>query len=431
MKKIDIDVHHITRLEGHGNIKVRVRDGRIKELKLEIVESPRFFESMLAGRYIDEVPHITARICGICALGHTTAAVRAAEKTLGWTPPEEVTLLRRLLLDGETIQSHILHVYFLAAPDFFGVGSVIPLATSHPEVVKRALRLKKAGNRMCEILAGRKIHPVSMAVGGFTYWPSKKDLLEVKGILEECRPDLDATVDLIAGVEIPELESPTEYVALRSDGGRYEFVEGMVTSSAGEAVDEDRYLELITERTVPHSSARHVATKRGEYAVGALSRYKINHDRLKPWAAAGAEKIGLSPDTTNPFDNNLAQVVECLQCVDQAVETVDRLLDTGNPPRFAPLERRAGSGTAAVEVPRGILFHHYETDDRGVVVRANCIIPTNQNQANIERDLHRLIPALIERGGDEDRIRLGCEMLVRAYDPCISCAAHFLEVELV
>lgn len=431
MKKLDVNVHHITRLEGHGNIKVRVRDGIIEELELEIVESPRFFESMLRGRYLDEVPHITARICGICALGHTTAAVRAAENAVGWTPPDEVMWLRRLLLDGETIQSHVLHVYFLAAPDFLGVGSVIPLASTHPDLVKRALRLKKAGNRVCEILAGRKIHPVSMAVGGFTYWPTKPDLLKVRALLEEAKGDLDATVDLFAGIPMPLLESPTEHVALRSEGDRYEFVQGMVTSTSGDAVAEADYLDLITETTVGHSSARHVHTRRGNYAVGALSRYKINHDRLSPWAAAAARKLGLGPGTRNPFHNNAAQIVESLQCVDEGLEMVEKLLRVKNAPVRKPPARKAGSGTAAVEVPRGILFHHYECDGEGVITNADCVIPTGQNQANIERDLERFVPVMMAEGRDEEGIRHGCEMLVRAYDPCISCAAHFLEVELV
>jgi coenzyme F420-reducing hydrogenase alpha subunit len=430
MKKLEVNVHHLTRVEGHGNIKVRASNGKIEELKLEIVESPRFFESMLVGRYIDEVPHITARICGICALGHTTAAVRAAENALSWKAPDEVMWLRRLLMDGETLQSHILHVYFLVAPDFFNVGSVIPLASTHPDVVKRALRLKKVANEMCDLLVGRKIHPVSMAVGGFTYWPTKKDLSRVKELLEGARVDLDETVKLFAGIAPPALESPTEYVALRSEGDRYEFVHGRVASSTGESVEEKDYAKLIAERTVGHSSARHVATKRGCYAVGALARYMLNHDRLTPWAADAAKKLGLTPKATNPFHNNTAQIVECLQCVDEGIEMIDRLMKVKNPPVFAPLKKKAGSGAAAVEVPRGILFHHYETNDDGVVVRANCIIPTGQNQANIEMDLHRFVPALMQGGKNQDEITHACEMLVRAYDPCISCSVHFLEVEI-
>ncbi|MFH1679356.1 MAG: Ni/Fe hydrogenase subunit alpha [Candidatus Eisenbacteria bacterium] len=431
MKKLEVNVHHLTRVEGHGNIKVRAADGKIEELKLEIVESPRFFESMLVGRYIDEVPHITARICGICALGHTTASVRAAENALGWEAPEEVMWLRRLLMDGETLQSHILHVCFLVAPDFFNVGSVIPLASTHPEVVKMALRLKKAANEMCDILVGRKIHPVSMAPGGFTYWPTRKDLRRVKELLEGARPDLDETVRLFAGLEPPALDSPAEYVGLRSEGDRYEFVQGRVTSTTGESVEEGDYLKFLTERTVDHSTARHAATKRGNYAVGALARYKLNHDRLTPWAADAAKKLRLAPKTTNPFDNNAAQVVESLQAVDEGIEMLDRLFKVKNPPVFKPLGKRAGKGVAAVEVPRGILFHQYETNDEGVVVNANCVIPTAQNQANIEMDLHRFVPALLAKGKNQDEITRACEMLVRAYDPCISCSVHFLEVEVV
>jgi coenzyme F420-reducing hydrogenase alpha subunit len=431
VKRIEVDVHHVTRVEGHGNIKIRVADGKIEELKLEIVESPRFFESMLVGRYVDEVPHITSRICGICALGHTTAAVRAAENALSWKAPEEVMWLRRLLMDGETIASHILHLYFLVAPDFFGVGSVIPLASSHPEVVKRALRLKKSAYDMCDLLVGRKIHPVSLAVGGFTSWPSRKNLLLAKAALESAKPDLEETLKLFAGIVPPSLESPTEYVGLRSDGDRYEFVEGRVTSTSGESVDEIDYAKLITEKTVGHSSARHVSTKRGPYAVGALARFKLNHDRLTPWAAGAVRALGLSPDTANPFHNNTAQLVECLQCVDEGLDLVDRLLLVKTPPVFSPVKKKAGRGAAAVEVPRGILFHEYETDAEGVIVRANCVIPTGQNQANIESDLHRFVPVLHKAGKSADEIRLASEMLVRAYDPCISCAVHFLEVDLV
>ncbi len=431
MKKLEVDVHHLTRVEGHGNIKIRVADGVIEELKLEIVESPRFFESMLVGRYVDEVPHITSRICGICAVGHTTAACRAAEKALGFDPPPEVGALRRLLLDAEFIQSHILHGCFLALPDFFGVPSVLALAETMPDVVKTALRLKRLGNTICETLVGRHVHPVSMAVGGFTRWPSRDDFLHVKTMIEEAADDLEETVRLFEAIETPSFDSPAERIALRSEGERYELLEGVVTSSAGDSVAEDRFDRIIRETTLPHSTARHAHTERGSFAVGALSRYAVNHDRLLPEAALAAERLGLSPDTTNPFHNNEAQVVEAVQCAGEAVRLCDELAAARPPGRFKAVARRAGRGTAAVEVPRGTLYHGYELDGAGRIVGANCVIPTGQNQANIERDLHRLVGVLLERGEGDDAVRLGCEMLVRAYDPCISCSTHFLEVEFV
>lgn len=429
MKKIEVDVHHLTRVEGHGNIKVKVSDGTIEELRLEIVESPRFFESMLVGRYVDEVPHITSRICGICAVGHTTAACRAAEKALGYTPPEEVNAFRRLMLCAEFIQSHILHVCFLVAPDFFGVGSVIPLAESHPEVVKRALRLKKLGNGICEILAGRHVHPVTMAVGGFTRWPSPDDFRRVKGMLEESREDMEETVRLFETLEMPALDRPTEYVAVRGESGRYELLEGTVTSSAGETVGEEDYLDLIEERTVAHSSARHVFTPRGTFAVGALARFEINGDRLRPEAKGAAGRLGLAPGLGNPFHNNTAQIVESVHCLEEGIALCDELLRVKKGPDFRSPTHRAGRGTAAVEVPRGTLFHHYETDDSGRIERADCVIPTGQNQANIEADLRDLVSDRVGQGKSEEEIRQSCEMLVRAYDPCISCSAHFLEVD--
>lgn len=431
MKKLEVDVHHITRVEGHGNIKVRMNDGVIDELKLEIVESPRFFESMLIGRFVDEVPHITSRICGICAVGHTTAACRAGEKALGFTPPEEVNALRRLMLDAEFIQSHILHEYFLVAPDFFGVGSVIPLAEKEPDVVRRALRLKKLGNTICEILAGRHVHPVAMAVGGFTRWPAPSDFRKVKSMLEESRADMEETVRLFEKFEMPPLQRPTEYIALRSESDRYELLEGTVTSSEGESVHEEAYLDLISESSVEHSSARHVRTARGTFAVGALARYMVNHDRLSAEAKRAAHRLALSPETVNPFHNNAAQIVESVHCVDEGIALCDELLRVKNPPVFRPVPGRAGSGTAAVEVPRGTLYHHYRTDRMGRIEGADCIIPTGQNQANIEEDLHQLVSDLAAEKKSEDEIRQGCEMLVRAYDPCISCSAHFLEVEFV
>jgi sulfhydrogenase subunit alpha len=430
MKKLEIDVHHITRVEGHGNLKVRASDGHIEELQLEIVESPRFFESMLMGRFADEAPSITSRICGICAVGHASAACRAAEKALGFAPPPEVSALRKVLLDLEFLQSHVLHLYFLVAPDLFGQGSVIPLAESHPDVVLRALRLKKLANRASEILVGRKVHPVAMAVGGFTRWPAKAELAQVQQMLEGGRADVEATLDLFAALPSPDLIQPAEAVALRGETG-YALLEGRLTSSAGVAYDEEHYPRLIHEYTVAHSSARHVRTDRGPLRVGALARATINRDRLLPAAAKAAARLGLPLQSQNPFHNNTAQVVECVQCLEEAITLLDGLLDLHSPPVYVRPAPAAGVGIAAVEVPRGTLYHHYETDAAGRIVKANCIIPTGQNQAAIEQDLRTYVGTLVTAGRVQDEIRAQCEMLVRAYDPCISCAAHFLEVELV
>lgn len=428
MKKWDIDVHHLTRVEGHGNIKVNYRDGTVEEVKLEIVESPRFFEVMLRGRHYTEAPAITSRICGICAVGHTTASLRAVEAALGLAPSEQTVLLRRLILHAELIQSHVLHYYLLVAPDFFGVGSVIPLAKTHPDVVKRALRLKKLGNDICERLVGRHVHPISMCVDGFTRTPTAADVRAVRERLLGAEGDLTETVELFAGLEMPPLHRPTEYVALRAQDG-FALYDGVITSSHGDTTAVPQYRDKIVERVVEHSSAKHVSGNDGPIAVGALSRLNINFDRLHPRALAVAERLGFSPPGTNPFLNNVAQVIESVHCWAESIEICDTLLDRGIEPAPPVHAASAGRGVGATEVPRGTLYHEYELDADGIITDANCIIPTGQNLANIEADIVAYVPQIC--GESKDDVTKHLEMLVRAYDPCISCSTHFLEVTFV
>lgn len=428
MKQWDIDVHHLTRVEGHGNVKVRLADGRVEEVRLEIVESPRFFEMMLRGRHYTEAPTITSRICGICAVGHTTASLRACEAALGVTPSEQTVLLRRLILHAEIIQSHVLHYYLLVAPDFFGVSSVIPLAESHPDVVKRALRLKRLGNNVCETLVGRHVHPISMCVDGFMRTPTADQVRQVRDMLGAAEADVEATVDLFAGIAMPPFQRPTEYVALRAADG-FALYDGEITSTAGGTTPIPRYRDKIVERVVPYSSGKHVTGNHGPMAVGALARLNVNFDRLHPRARAAADRLGFAPPGTNPFLNNVAQVIETVHCWAEALELCDALLERGIDPTPPRHEAAAGRGVGATEVPRGTLYHEYELDADGLIVDANCIIPTGQNLANIETDMAAYVPTLAGRSTDE--ITKHLEMLVRAYDPCISCSSHFLEVEFV
>ncbi|MDH4128170.1 MAG: nickel-dependent hydrogenase large subunit, partial [Spirochaetota bacterium] len=267
MKKLDINVHHLTRVEGHGNIVVNYEKGVVEDFKLEIVESPRFFEVMLKGRHISEAPNITARICGICAVGHTTASLRACESALDIQPSMQTINLRKVILHAEFIQSHVLHVYFLALPDFLNVGSVIPLAETHPEEVKRALRLKKLANDICEVLVGRKIHPISMQINGFSKIPSKDDFLKVKQMLLNSEEDINKMAELFGTIKMPDFHQETENIALT--GEDYSLYDGLITSSLGMKVEPKDYLKLINERVVKHSSAKHVKGLGYTYMVGA------------------------------------------------------------------------------------------------------------------------------------------------------------------
>lgn len=432
MTDVTIDVRHVTRVEGHGNIAINVQDGEITRLELAIVESPRFFESFLRGRMYYEVPHITCRICGICSVGHTTASVKAVEAAMGITPSEQTVLLRKLILYGEELQSHFLHLYFLAVPDYLGVGSVIPLARTNPDVVKRALRMKKLANDICGAVGGRHIHPIAIHVGGITHLPRDEELTSLKRRLEECRTDLAETVSLFATLKPPDLRRDTEYMALKDAGGEYAFYDGDIVSTRDPTpTPVARYRERVIESVVRHSAAKHCRSPQSEaYAVGALARFNNNHEQLHPRAKEAAVALGLSAPCDNPFHNNTAQLVESVHCVEASIELIDELLRRGlhleplvKPQRFGEI------GAGAAEVPRGVLFHEFGIDRQGRVESANLIIPTGQNLANIEADMRAMVPMLLKSDLSKGEMKLQLEMLVRAYDPCISCATHLLDIE--
>lgn len=422
-----IEVHHVTRVEGHGNIFVEVADGVMKECRLDIVETPRFFEAMLRGRPYLEASHITSRICGICATGHATASLRASEKALGVELSEQTRLLRKLTFHGEILDSHILHVYMLVAPDFLGVGSVIPLATSNPEIVLRALRMKKLSGDICAAVAGRHTHPIAMTVGGFTHFPTPAELKALRQRLVDCRADVDATVELAAQLAWPQFERDTEYISLH-DADEYAFIDGEIVSSDGPRLPAERYREVTNEYLVPHSSAKHTQFTRSSYMVGALARFNNNFAQLHPRAQEAAARLGMQPKVTNPYLNTAAQVVEIVHCVEDAIQVIDRLLALGvKPEKPAPVTLKDCEGVGVCEVPRGMLIHHYWINADGSLSGANCIIPTNQNLANLEADMKALVPGILDKS--QEAMQRDLEMLVRAYDPCISCSVHVLKLD--
>ncbi len=435
-KNIRINVEYLTRVEGHGHIVVNVREGKLESCSLDIVEAPRFFEGMLRGRSVFEAQHITSRICGICSCGHTLASIQAAEDALGITPSPQTVKLRKLLLHYELLDSHILHIYLLVAPDLLGVKSFVPLVETHNKVVRRALRMKKTCNELCDILVGRHVHPISAIVGGFTKLPRPRDLDAMLEKLVSMRPDMQATSELAAALRFPEFQRETEYVSLVSDDGEYPLLMGDLGSTDGKRLPKSEYRGMTNEFIVPHSSAKFTRLSRDSYAVGALARLNLNFDKLHPKAKEVAAAIGLKPICANPYLNTAAQLVECVHCLEEAIAIVEGFqrdgIDYGEEITVGLNEHgqipvRAGSGVGAVEVPRGILYHHYEVDERGIIRNANCIIPTNQNLNNIEHDMEKLVPEILNKS--EEEITLALEMLVRSYDPCISCSTHMVEVK--
>lgn len=420
---LSVDVHHLTRVEGHGNIKVRVTNGQLTEARWDIVETPRFFEVMLKGKHYTAAGILTARICGICSIAHCLASVRATENAFGIAIPEAAVKLRLLAKHGETLQSHLLHLFFLAAPDFLGLSSAIPLQELKPDVFALAARLKGLANRICDVVAGRTTHPVSIQVGGMARMPDKHLLLELKSQLERAIDDLSATVELFGTLEIPDFVRETEFVSLKGERD-YAFIGGRLLSTDGAEHAESDYRAMTNEYVTENNTSKWAKLSRESLAVGALARLNNNYHRLHPKARAAAVQFGLAPVCHNPFMNNVAQLVECVHAVYDSIRIIDELVDGGPDVTMVEVTPQAGQGVGAVEAPRGILYHDYEYDDQGRIVRANCVIPTTQNNANIHYDLQALVKQFAVDGMTDERLELLCSMLVRAYDPCISCSVH-------
>ena len=437
-KSLSLNVELLTRVEGHGHIVVDVDSGTVRTAQLQIVEAPRFFEAMLEGRSIFEAQHITSRICGICACGHSLASIQAAEDAIGLVPSEQTRRLRQLLLHLELLDSHLLHIYLLVIPDLLGAKSFMGLMPEHEDAVRRALRMKKICNEICTLLVGRHVHPISCVVGGFTKLPDSFQLERIRTLLQQLQDDLEPTAALIADLDFPCFTRATEYVALVNDGPDYPLLTGEIGSTDGVRSDIRQYRDIISEFIVAHSSAKHARLSRESYAVGALARFNLNAAQLHPAARTMATRMGLSAPCHNPYLNTVAQLVECAHCTADALQLVEQLLDSGVDQsqavtvginESASLPVQAGNGVGAVEVPRGLLFHNYEIDQHGIIRQANCVIPTAQNLHNIEQDMQQLVPQILEHS--EEEITRDLEMLVRAYDPCISCSTHLLKVEFV
>ncbi len=429
-----VDVEYLTRVEGHGNIKVNVEDGSIEKCEWQVIESPRFFESMVVDRSWTELHHITSRICGICSMAHQFASLKATESALGIEVSEQDKLLRRLAFNGEQVQSHILHVGYLALPDLVSKGSVIPVASSHPDEVKTVIKLHRLGNEISKAIGGRDTHQQRLIPGGFSKIPSEEELEEIKEKLENSFDDFDAVVEFLTDLagNLPDFERETEFISLTSEE-EYAFYDGILESSDVGTKEVEDYKDYTNEYIVPQSTAKYTKNNRESYFVGALARLNNNYDQLHPRAKEVAEKFDLKPMSHNPFMNNVAQIVESVHCFEDSIEIIDELLDRGleSQPEYKKPEAdlSAGRGVGVVEAPRGLLIHDYTYDDEGVCTKANCIIPTNQNHGNIQQDFEKMVPEILDK--PEDEMKLDLEMLVRAYDPCISCSAHYLDVEFV
>ena len=419
-----VQVNYLARVEGEGGLYVKIRDNAVQDVQLRIFEPPRFFEAFLRGRAFTEAPDLTARICGICPVAYQMSACHALEDAAGVQVGGAIRELRRLLYCGEWIESHTLHIYMLHAPDFLGYPDAIALAKDYPEVVQRGLQLKKVGNALMALLGGREIHPINVRVGGFYRVPTRQDLAPLAERLLWARDAALATVRLVAGFSFPDFTGDYEFVALRHPT-EYALNEGRLVSNRGLDIPVSAYEDHFVEQHVAHANALHSVLKaRGAYFTGPLARYNLNFDRLSPLAQEAAREAGLGTWVNNPFQSIVVRAVETVYACDEAL----RIIAAYEPPALpaVPVEPRAATGYGCTEAPRGILYHRYEVDAQGLIRSAKIVPPTSQNQKTIEDDLRRFAGQYVQLSDSELQWR--CEQAVRNYDPCISCATHFLQL---
>lgn len=423
-KSFKVDM--LARVEGEGGFSVKIKDQHVKEVKLNIFEPPRFFEAFLRGRRFSEAPDITARICGICPVAYQMSACHAAEDAFGIHPTGAIRELRRLLYCGEWIESHALHIYMLHAPDFLGYEDVIQMAKDHPDAVQRGLRLKKIGNAIMTLIGGREIHPINVRVGGFYKAPEKH---KIQALAEDLKWARDAAVDTVrwaSTLAFPDFQRDYEFVALQHPN-EYPLNEGRLVSNRGLNISIGEYEQHFAEEHVQHSNALHSSIQeRGAYFVGPLARYNLNFEKLTPLAQDTARQAGLGRVCQNPFQGIVVRAVETVYACDEAL----RIVETYEVPEPPALEvtPRVGTGHGCTEAPRGILYHKYRFDERGLILSAKIVPPTSQNLKIIEQDLEEFVSTRLHL--PNDRLEWQCEQAVRNYDPCISCATHFLKVRV-
>lgn len=419
-------VDTLARVEGEGSMYLTIEDGAITDLRFKIFEPPRFFEAFLVGRDHREAIDVTARICGICPVAYQTSAANAMESILGIDLDPQLRRLRRLLYLGEWIESHGLHVYLLHAPDFLGYQDGIAMAADHPTEVKRGLRLKQVGNQLMTLVGGREIHPINLRVGGVHRSPTRGELAAKVPDLEWALDASEQTLDWVAGFPLPDFHQDYEFVALH-DPDEYAILGGRVVSNRGIDIPVEAWGEVFEETQVEWSNALHSRVReRGPYLVGPMARLALNFEQLHPRARRAAERVGIAGGTTNPYASILVRSVELIHACATALEEIDRYVEPPAPHHVA--EVRAGVGHGASEAPRGTLYHRYEIAADGSILTANIVPPTSQNQARIEEDLHAYVLASLHLA--DDALQWQLEQAIRNYDPCISCATHFLDLRV-
>ena len=427
MKNKTIKVDYLARVEGEGSLIIKIKNDEVQDVKLKIFEPPRFFEAFLRGRMFSDVPDITARICGICPVAYQMSAVHAIEAAFGQKVEGQLRQLRRLIYCGEWIESHVLHLAMLHAPDFLGYQDVVEMSKDLPQVVKDALRLKKTGNEIMRVVGGREIHPINIKVGGFYKTPAKKDLLKLVDDIKWSRDAALGLTKLVKTFEFPDFEYDYELVSL-SHPDEYPMNEGRIISNRGLNIVPEEYDFNFVEEHVEHSNALHSRIReRGSYMVGPIARYNLNYKKLTHLCHEAARDAGLEQEIYNPFKSILVRGIETLYACEESINIIENYEQPEKP--SIDIKVREATGYAATEAPRGLIYHRYRIDNNGLIEDAKIVPPTSQNQKQIEKDLRMFIPKHIDL--PEKDLIWKCEQAVRNYDPCISCATHFLKLEIL
>ena len=421
----EINLNHITKIEGHAKLHVVVEKGKIEKCELGAIEGSRYFEGLLKDRMFYEASEISSRICGICSCAHTVAALMAVERALHITVSSQTKELRDLLTLSERLRSHATHLYFLALPDYLGYESALAMVPDYKKEVLVALKLMKLGNEMVRIIGGRDLHPVSATVGGFLKLPTNEQLRGLAEQLREALPLAEATFKLFAGLKYPAIDYPTQYLSLSSDQ-EYAMLDGGINCNGTLYAQKD-FHDFIAEYHESYSTANFVVKDGKRYMVGALARLNNNRSLLMPHAKRALESLHWTFPVTNPYLNVPAQAIEIIHAIEHSIKICSSLEIKEEEPLHITFPRKGGHGIAAIEVPRGVLWHEYTISDDGVITYANIVTPTAQNLRNMQEDIREILPSLLHL--PKATINLQIEKLIRAYDPCFSCSTHFLEVD--
>lgn len=426
-----IRIEELTKIEGHGSLVINIKDKRVEELRLDVFEGSRFFESILVGRRYSEAAEISSRICGICAMAHYLTALKAIERALDVDPSKQTIELRKLLYLAGNLQSHVAHIYFLALPDYLGYESAFAMAKDRLEDVKRALRMRKLANDLIEVIGGRLVHPFTPIVGGFSSLPTRQGLEGLLKRFKDARDDALSTVNLLALLKMPGFERKTEYLALTKKGTFPVYDGEEVASTDGRSFPVANYQGQIKEFVVPYSTAKHSVhqTTGKSFSVGPLARLNLNRQYLSDTAKESMEQVDVRFPSSNPFMNNVARAIEVVHYIDESADTLEKLLERGLKGEEPHARAKAGEGIAATEAPRGTLYHHFKLNGDGKIKYVNIVTPTVQNLENMEDDMRAIVPQLLSL--PKKKLILTLEELIRAYDPCITCSTHFLEVKFV